>query len=357
MSREWTGRDRVNAALNFQEADRVPIHDSPWGTTIARWRREGLPENVGPDDYFGYEIMGYGADLSFRFPVETIEETEEYIIQRTANGAVVRNWKHRTSTPEMIDFLIKTPDDWEKYKHRLEFTPERVDLNAARAAMNRARETGRWFCYTAAFGYDKTQQIVGSENLLMAMIDYPDWVYDMFYTSCKMAVEALDFLLKNGIEFDGVWVFNDMGYRNAPLFSPDMYRRLQKPGDEMMNEYFHDKGFKVILHSCGNVRELVPDLIEAGFDCLQPLEVKAGMDLVELKRTFGDKLALMGGIDVRAMAAEDPSVIEEEIATKIPVAKEGGGYIYHSDHSVPDNVSFERYKYVIELVKKYGAYS
>ena len=80
------------------------------------------------------------------------------------------------------------------------------------------------------------------------------------------------------------------------------------------------------------------------------------MDLIELKKTYGDVLAFMGGIDVRKMAADDPREIEEEIRTKITFAKKGGGYIYHSDHSVPDNVSFERYKYVIELVRRYGRY-
>jgi uroporphyrinogen decarboxylase len=80
------------------------------------------------------------------------------------------------------------------------------------------------------------------------------------------------------------------------------------------------------------------------------------MDLPELKREYGDSLAFMGGIDVRAMANPDPRLIEEEISTKIPIAKEGGGYIYHSDHSVPNNVSFQQYCRVIELVKEYGSY-
>jgi uroporphyrinogen decarboxylase len=104
------------------------------------------------------------------------------------------------------------------------------------------------------------------------------------------------------------------------------------------------------------VRKLIPQFIEAGYDCLQPLEVKAGMDLVQLKQDYGDRLAFMGGIDVRAMAHPDPAVIEREIRTKIPVAKQGGGYIYHSDHSVPDNVSFAQYQRVIELVHRYGTF-
>jgi uroporphyrinogen decarboxylase len=94
----------------------------------------------------------------------------------------------------------------------------------------------------------------------------------------------------------------------------------------------------------------------AGFKCLEPLEVKAGMNLIELKKQFGEKLAFMGGIDVRAMANPNPDVILEEIRNKITIAKQGGGYIFHSDHSVPDNVSFQQYQRVIALVREYGRY-
>jgi uroporphyrinogen decarboxylase len=112
----------------------------------------------------------------------------------------------------------------------------------------------------------------------------------------------------------------------------------------------------VILHCCGRVRDLIPYFIEEGIDCLQPLEVKSGMDLIELKEEFGGEISFMGGIDVRLMALDNPKPLEREIREKLTAAKEDGGYIYHSDHSVPNNVSFQQYKRVIELVKKYGRY-
>ena len=80
------------------------------------------------------------------------------------------------------------------------------------------------------------------------------------------------------------------------------------------------------------------------------------MDLLELKQSFGDVLTFMGGIDVRAMAHPDPAVVEEEIRSKIPVAMKNGGYIFHSDHSVPHNVSFQQYEHIVNLVKQYGNY-
>jgi uroporphyrinogen decarboxylase len=131
---------------------------------------------------------------------------------------------------------------------------------------------------------------------------------------------------------------------------------VQFESDRLLYDFFHQHDMPVILHSCGRVTALIPHLIEAGLDCLQPLEVKAGMDLVELKREFGRDLAFMGGIDVRAMADPNPQAIEDEIRRKFEAALPGGGYIYHSDHSVPNNVSYQQYTRVMELVREHGAY-
>ncbi|MGQ9559142.1 MAG: hypothetical protein ACUVWA_01390 [Candidatus Oleimicrobiaceae bacterium] len=80
------------------------------------------------------------------------------------------------------------------------------------------------------------------------------------------------------------------------------------------------------------------------------------MDLIELKGLYGERLAFMGGIDVRLMVGEDLAPLEEEIRSKFAVAMSDGAYIYHSDHSVPDSVSFANYCRVMELVRKYGRY-
>lgn len=352
-----TSRERILLALDHREADRVAIHDSPWFTTVRRWHEEGLPRDQDPGEYFGYEMSGFGADTSFQLPTETVEETDEYTIVRNSNGALVKNWKHKTSTPEMIDFTIKDRASWEEHKPLLAMNDSRVDWTGGLDACRRERERGMFVYYSAAMGYDKTQGIVGSERLLVAMAEQPDWPKDMFDASVQILIDAAEEMMGRGFEFDGAFLFDDMGYRNASLFSPRMYRELLKPAHTRACDFFHAHGLKVILHSCGCVKGLIPDLIEAGFDCLQPLEVKAGMDLVELKKQYGDRLAFMGGIDVRKMSDPNPAAIEEEIRTKITVAKQGGGYIYHSDHSVPDDVSFSQYCRVIDLVHQYGRYN
>jgi uroporphyrinogen decarboxylase len=375
-------RERVLAALNHEEADRVPMHDSPWAASIARWHKEGMPDDVSPAEYFDYEIVSFGADTSPQFPVEVVEETEEYVLHTTSFGGLRRDHKDYSTTPEVIDYPCKSREDWEKIRDRLTPGRDRVDwkgewlagsgdddrglesvLETGRTewrrglpGCQRAREQGKFVCYSAAVGYDKMQSYVASERLLMAIATEPDWVRDMYETDAELAIQMCEIMKEGGFEFDGAFLFCDLGYKNSLLFSPRHFDEQLRPTFQRLFSYFNGQGLPIILHSCGRVLDLIPRFIEDGLACLQPVETKAGMDLVELKREFGDRMAFMGGIDVRAMADPDPSVIEEEIKSKIPLAKRGGGYIYHSDHSVPNNVSFQRYCRVLELVREYGVY-
>lgn len=348
-----TGRERFLAALRHQESDKLPVHDGPWPTTVVRWRSEGLPADVSPADFFGFELAGYGGDNSFQFPPVTVEETDEYIINRGGWGFTQKNWKQHGSTPMLIDFPIKTRQDWERQKHRLAMNDTRVDLTAARTAMEKARQRGRFFVFEQVPGYEATWRKVSSENLLMLMATDPDWVIDMFQTDTDLICAIFKHLVSHGIKFDGGFFYDDLGYKNGLLFSPKMYREELKPCHKQITDLLHENDLPVILHTCGNVIELIPDLIEAGWDCLQPLEVKAGMDLVKLKARYGDRLSFMGGIDARNIAREDLSVVEEEIVVKFAAARKGGGYIYHSDHSIPENVSFEHFRRYWAIVEGY----
>jgi uroporphyrinogen decarboxylase len=375
-------RERVLAALNHEEADRVPIHDSPWAATIDRWHEEGLPVEVNPAEHFDYEIVCFGADTSPRFPIEVVEETAEYVVHTTSYGGLRRDHRDYSTTPEIVDCPCKDRADWEEIKPRLVPSPDRVDwegkwlsgsavddrgqqstLETGRGerrqglpGCRKAREQGRFICYSAAVGYDKIQSYVASQELLIAIATDADWVRDMYETDASLAIEMHEIMRDGGFEFDGAWLFCDLGYRNGLLFSPTHFDEQLRPSFQRLFDYFRGEGLPVILHSCGRVADLIPRFIEDGLACLQPLEVKAGMDLVELKKAFGQDMAFMGGVDVRAMADPDPSVIEEEIRSKIPFAKQGGGYLYHSDHSVPTSVGFERYRRVLELVRQYGVY-
>ena len=377
-----TSRERIRKALSHEEADRIPIFDTLWGATIKRWREEGLPADISPAEYFGYEIVRFAADTTPSLPVEVLEETEEYIVHTTPFGGKRKNHKDYSTTPQVIDYPCKTRGDWEKIKKRLAPSPSRIDwdgtwikdtpldergedsvLEAYRMEWRRglkgcrkARADGAFVVYSDVIGYDRLQDYVATEQLLMAIATEPEWLRDMYEVNAELTIEMYKLMKAGGFEFDGAFLFCDLGYRNGLLFSPRQFDEQLRPTFRRLFRFFHDQGLPVILHSCGNVTELIPRFVEDGLDCLQPLEVKAGMDLLDLKRQYGRSLAFMGGIDVRAMADPDPKAIEKEVKAKISGAKKGGGYIYHSDHSVPNNVGFDRYRRVMELVGEYGTY-
>jgi uroporphyrinogen decarboxylase len=119
-------------------------------------------------------------------------------------------------------------------------------------------------------------------------------------------------------------------------------------------DWAHAKGIAASLHSCGDVNPFIPELIEIGLDGLNPLEVKAGMDPVQIKRDYGDDLLLHGGIN--AVLWDDREAIEAEMRQVLPALKENGGYIFSSDHSVPDSVSLENFRLITDLAKELGTY-
>ena len=351
-----TSRDRILCALSHEEPDRIPITDTQWETTIARWHREGLPGDQSPYGYFDYEWAHHGADISFRLPREVLEETEGWKIIKDEFGATTRVFKGQESVPELLDYTITSREVWEAHKPLLAWDDARVDWEGGLAGNKALREQGKWVGYAAGYGFDRIMRFAGTPRVLVAMHEDPAWVKDMVSAIGDSVIEGCDRMISRGFVFDGAFIWNDQAYRNGPFFSPAMYRQFEFPVLQRMISFFHANSMPVIKHTDGDVRKIIPQFIEAGLDCLQPIESKAGMDLVELKRDFGDRLAFQGGIDVRAMAHPDPAVIEAEIARKIPVAKQGGGYIYHSDHSVPDNVSWEQYLRVMELVAQHGGY-
>ena len=347
--------ERIALTLDHKEADRVAMHESPWATTVTRWHTEGLPEDMTPKEYFKLELEFFGADLTIKHPHTILEDTDEYETGVNTNGAFYKQWKHMTSTPHYTDFTVKDRNTWEEHKPRLRDMSGRIDVENGLDFCRKKRVEGQFLVYEGGMGYDQIQSMVGSERLLMAMAEDPDWVRDMFEASGEIVINVFEEMLSFGFEFDAAYLSDDMGYRNASLFSPAMYKELLFPTHKRIFEFFHSKGLKVILHSCGCITELVPMLIEGGLDCLEPLEVKAGMDLLEMKKQYGEKLSFIGGLDARKISG-DPQILEEEVRTKVTFVKQGGGYIFHSDHSIPDNVSFEQYKTFYELGLKYGRY-
>ena len=353
---DMTSRERFQRMYQHKEADRVPMVGGPWGTTIERWRREGMPADADFADYFGLDhAVGLGGDISPRYDAHVVEETDDYVIAFDAWGTTSKNWKHASSTPHWLGRTIVDRETWEAAKARMVMGRDRVAWDYLKANYATWRDRGWWIQAGLFFGFDVTHaRVVGTERLLALMSDDPELVADMFNTQLNCNLQLLQMIWDEGYTFDAISWCDDMGYRNGTFFSVPMYRALLKPAQQRAIAWAHEKGIVAHLHSCGNINAFMPELVDIGLDALNPLEVKAGMDPLYLKQTYGDKLVLHGGIN--AMLWDHIDQIEAEIIRLLPALKEGGGYIFAEDHSIPDSVSLDNYRRIVEVAKAYGGY-
>jgi len=356
-----TGKERITKILKHEKVDRIGLYEHFWGDTHREWAKAGkVSENESLEDHFGFDMQecwcfNLMADLSFE--QKTVAEDADTITYLDGNGAVLRRHKHHDTTPEHVDFNVQDREGWEKIKPLLTPTRDRINFENYRRSKKAAADAGRFFVWSGVNVFECMHPVCGHEHMLVGMALDPDWVIDMATTYANLLVELQKMLFAEEGLPDGIWYYEDMGYKLSPFMSPDMYREIIKPAHTYTIDYARKVlGLPVIMHSCGFIEPLLPDMIDAGIDCLQVIEIKAGMDLLKLHREFGDKIVLMGGIDVRALYSNDRAVIDQELEAKIPAVKEGFAFVLHSDHSIPKTVDYDTYCYFIQKGLELGRY-
>ncbi|RLE71033.1 MAG: hypothetical protein DRJ43_00675 [Thermoprotei archaeon] len=355
-------RDRVHALLSLEEADRVGYVDFFWPETIDRWRTEGLPRTAFLQKYFGMDIYHLSIDVSPKFDVVVVDEGDEWIVCRDSFGVLTKSWRARSGTPLPLAPAVRSLDEFREYYEPLLDPELPLRISSSKypfkgdleKAVKRLQEN--FFVVASILGpFEYVRHIVGESVDRILRLFYRDprmlkYVFDRVGAFlAKLATALLD------VGVDGVWVWDDLAYKQGPFISPRLYREFVMPQHARIVEPFRQRGLPAILHTDGDVKPLIGCFIEAGFTALQPLEVKAGMDVRELKALYGDRLAFLGNIDARVLS-RGVEAIRVELLSKLSVAAVGGGYIVGSDHSVPPNVSFKDYLVFTKMLRKYGKY-
>lgn len=365
--------ERMNKTLAHQEADRVPISDFFWGGFIQRWRKElGLPDDANP--YYHYDLDWIttvpNMDPWIR-PFETLDESTEEVTVRTGFGAVMRK-KFDTPMPEMVAWEVDTFEKLEAAEFDDPGDPRRFfspgDNQIAGVGDGFQRNSPAWIDTVKSLRPDFPvygsmievseclTRLIGQQNFMLWMGMYPERMgavinrIGAYYAECARAsMEAADGLL------DGFVVWGDVAYKNGMFFSPDYWREFFKLWLAKIVGEAHKRNLPVIYHGCGNVHSIFQDFIDIGVDGYNPLEAKAGMDAVDLKRQYKDGMCLCGNSDIQAWERGKPDEIKREVLHRLNAAK-GGGYIFQSDHSVASDVSGKTYDMIVKLVRKYGQY-
>ncbi|UCE94847.1 MAG: hypothetical protein JSV73_06155 [Flavobacteriaceae bacterium] len=360
-------------ALNHSEPDRVPISDFFWGSFINRWKKElNLQDDADPYTYYDLDWRVTFPNMDPRIQsFKTLKEDKTEVVVKTGFLTTMRK-RFDFPMPEFILWDIDTIEKLETFEFDDAFDRRRYyeagDNQIAGIGDGFERNSPPWIETVETHHKDFPvygsmiecseclTRLIGQENTLYWMGMYPDRLGEcinkigQFYLDClKAQIDAAEGLL------DGMVIWGDVAFKQTMLFDPSYWRAYFKPWVKAMIDECHNIGLPVIYHGCGNVKLIFEDFIEMKIDAYNPLEAKAGLDVVELKKKYGNKIGFCGNSDIQVWETGDKKLIRKEVLRKLNAAK-GGGFIFQSDHSVSSQVSGHTYDYIVKLVRQYGEY-
>ena len=385
-----TSRENIRRLFDKEPAERVGLHDSPWGRTVQKWVTQGYPthkvkktvkekvvedgqevekdvekevdEPVGVAEHFGFDMAGCGGwfdMLPLKGFSEVVEETDEWRVTRNGAGAALKYWKDKDGTPEHIDFRMTSREVWERdYRpHLLEVDRSRVNIEAAKNALESRRKQGYWTHFGHLFIWENMRRSLGDLCMYESLVTDPDWIHDYNRVHTDFFLAHFKLILDEAGVPDGIWLYEDLGYKDRLFCSPSVLEELIFPYYKEVVDFFHSYGLPVVLHTCGNTVEAMPLVVQAGFDGLNPMEVAAGNDTLAFAEQYGDDLVFVGGFDKRIIESHDKALIRREVTDYVEGMKaRGARFVFGSDHSISTNTDYEDFRYMVEVYREHMLY-
>lgn len=346
--------------MHFQPVDRTPFWVPWWwGETRELWTRQGHGPIIERD-----EEIRFGCDhkehirmwLSFEppFEEEVIEEDEEYITSRSQKGVVGRSRKDTPHDPlrkQALKYPIENRDDYLRYRDRLSGKLEERLSRIEGLDQHNSRYYPVSLRGTLDCGFHGPLcELMGIQRASTLYYTDPGLVEMMNEDRTELIIQMIEAILEiTTIDWFCFW--EDMAYKNGPMISPELFRKFMVPYYRRVTDFLHSKGVDIIfVDSDGDISLLIPLWLECGVNGLWPLEVRAGMDVRELRREYGRDLLMMGGLNMHALMGTKAD-IRAEILAKVPPLIKDGGYIPRPDHEIPPDVPYENYCYFMEFLR------
>ncbi len=345
-------RERFNATLDFEPVDRLPFMEfmGYWPETLERWSAEGLSAS-DPAQHFGYDpYVVLPIDFNFvpPFAEAVLEDHGDRELVQDCTGVVKVRYKHGSAMPHYVRFPIECRQDFLDLMPRLQGDdparyPADWDRQAA-ALRNRDYPVGLVCRGFLAFERD----FMDFATMMEAFAEQPEWIEEMMEFHLDFMIKLWDRVTRD-VEIDLVVLGEDMAYKNGPMISPAMVRRMMTPRYARLTEFLRSRGVRhIIVDSDGDMRSLIPAYLDGGITGILPMERIAGVDPVELRREY-PRLQMIGGID-KLQIALGGAHIEAEVDRVVNALRPTGGYIPSFDHSVHPGVSLADYeRYLVRL--------
>lgn len=349
-----TSKERVMAALDFREPDRVPTGPwAFWGEFREAWREQVHAEE-SLDDYFLEDIwIAVGNETPYPSLAGELGRDGEYLLSRDGWGQVKR-------TREGGAFFEQIEVAYEEDGSLRHGEFESPLLESRYAGIDAViEERKRRYCVFAKIGgpFIRTGFMRGETQWLMDLAADPKMAAEMAMRTAEHITQiGLEELRRWDLYDTGVWVYDDMAATKGPMFSPATAEAVLAPAWAHIVDSFKDAGAaKVILHSDGNIGPLLELFIDLGYDGINPVEYHVGLHPLELRERYGERLALLGGLDNALILPRGDRAEVREHVLEVLRAGVGGGLVL-ATHSVAPDISVATMEYVRELMVEFGGY-
>jgi uroporphyrinogen decarboxylase len=354
-------RERVLKAIQHHETDFVPynFHAIPQVyQTLQDYY--GLKSSLEVADFIGNHIVKIGSDFNYNPWGQEIQEVRltpsggPVYTNLDAAGALHTDefgcvWDRTSGMPHPVAYPLA--EDYTLLDSYTIPDPYRAGrFDQAKALADRWRDKAFIFGKLGMVLFERAWSIRGMVNLFTDMLDRPKFVDELLDRIVyEWNLPIIDQQIAVGV--DGFYFADDWGSKTGLMFSPKMWRRFIKPRLALIYDHCHKAGVYVGQHSDGNIVEIFPDLIEIGLDVFNPLE-PAAMDILEMKRRFGDKVTFYGGVDVeRTLPFGTPDEVRAEVRERAATLGRGGGYILQTTHTMLFDVPLANLTAYIEAVR------
>jgi len=386
-------KERINKAINHQEGDRVPYDLG--GTTVTSITKNAY-KAVMKYKGFATEYQAQEIDPVSQIitPVEVnlvniksdtrrigAQRIPEYPYRKRVSGKIETvtdfygcDWEWNPDKDlyfNQISYPLEKFDTLSESLHHL-FRPDWNDfLQILRNDLDQQVKTTEGKCCVAdrhvAGLTESSLRIRGYENWYMDTVIDPTGVEALFDIILEDKIRywdaVIDWAIENGKQdlIDVISECDDLGSQNSLILYPDILRHMVIPRFKTLFTHVKKRlpKVKTFMHSCGAIFEIIPDLIEAGLDILNPVQYTArGMDLSGLKKEFGKDIVFWGGgIDTQSTLNNGtPAMVRDEVKRTLDILAPGGGFVFSPVHNIQDDVSAENYWAMWNTLQEYGKY-
>ncbi len=367
-----TGRERALAILRYERADKLPlVHFGFWEETLQKWHIEGhitkeeamhwsdgnqydksISAKLGFDfNWYSCYDMGHGLFPAFEEKVlEIMPGGYKKVLNR--DGVVVLQKDGTVSIPSEIDHLLKDRTSYEKhYRHRLQYSDNRIDFNALEALKeDKNREVPVGLHCGSLFGM--IRNILGIEGISYLYVDDEDLYTEIIDTVGDLSYKLAEKVLSTGAKFDFGHFWEDICFKNGPLVNPSVFKEKVGPHYKKITGLLQKNGIDIISLDCdGMIDSLIPSWFENGVNTMFPIEVGTwNANIKPWREKYGKNLRGIGGMN-KTVFAHDFDAIDREIERLKPLIALGG-YIPCPDHRIAPDAKWENVQYYCDRMRR-----